>query len=55
MNNNPSLNNNINRIHESALRIIYRDKKSTFKVLLEKDNSVAVHVKSLLSISNENV
>ena len=28
----------INRIHERALRIVYRDKKSTFKELLEKDN-----------------
>ena len=39
MNHNRSLNNNINRIYEKALRIGYRDKKSTFKELLEKDNS----------------
>ena len=44
MNYNRSLNNN-NRIHERALRIVYRDKKPTFKELLEKDNSVTVHVK----------
>ena len=44
---NRNLNNNINRIHERALRIVDRDKKSTFKELLEKDNSVTVHVKNL--------
>ena len=37
MNHNRSLNNNINRIHERALKIVYRDKKSTFKELLEKN------------------
>ena len=42
MNHNRSLNNNINRIHERALRIVYRDKKSTFKELLEKDSSVTL-------------
>ena len=47
MNHNRSLNNNINRIHERTLRIVYGDKKSTFKELLEKDNSVTVHVKNL--------
>ena len=47
MNHNRSLNNNINIIHERRLRIVYRDKKSTFKELLERDNSVTVHVKNL--------
>ena len=47
MNHNRSLNNNINRIHERTLRIVYGDKKSTFKELLEKDNSVTVHVQNL--------
>ena len=31
MNHNPSLNNNINRIHERALRIVYKDKKINFE------------------------
>ena len=35
------LNNKINRIHERALRITYKDKSSTFQELLEKDNSVS--------------
>ena len=37
------LNNKINRIHERALRITYKDKSSTFQELLEKDNSVSIH------------
>ena len=37
MNEIRSLNNNINRIHERVLRIVYRDKKSTFKEFLEKN------------------
>ena len=45
MNHNRSLNNNINRIHERALRIVSRDKKSTFNELLEKDNSVPFTLK----------
>ena len=36
------LNNKINRIHERALRITYKDKSSTFQELLEKDNFVSV-------------
>ena len=50
---NQILNNNINRIDERALRIVYRDKKSTFKELLEKDNSVTVHVKNLQVLLTE--
>ena len=37
------LNNKINRIHERALRITYKDKSSTFQELLEKGNSVSIH------------
>ena len=47
INHNGSLNNNINRIHERTFRIVCSDKKSTFKELLKKDNSVTVHVKNL--------
>ena len=52
MNHNRSLNNN-NRIHERAFRIVYGDEKSTFKELLEKDNSVTVHVKNLQVLVTE--
>ena len=53
MNYNPSLNSNINRVHERALRIVYRDKKPTFKEILEKDNSVNVHVENLQVLVTE--
>ena len=33
---NRSINNKINRIHEQALKIVYKDNFSTFKNLLEK-------------------
>ena len=36
----------IDRLHESCLRIIYSDKQSSFKELLEKDNSVFIHEKN---------
>ena len=53
MNHKRRLNNNINRIHERTLRIVYRVKKSIFKEVLEKDNSVTVHVKNLQILITE--
>ena len=37
---NRSLNNKINLIQKRALRIVYRDYKSSFKELLQKDKSI---------------
>ena len=37
------LNNKINRLHKSCLRMIYNDKISNFEELLNKDNSVSIH------------
>ena len=37
------LNNKINRIHERALRITYKDKSPTFQELLKKDNSLGIN------------
>ena len=42
-----NLNNKMNRIHERALRIAYKDNVSTFENLLEMDNSVTVHQRNL--------
>ena len=53
MNHSRALNNKINRIHERALRLVYRDKKSTFEELLNKDNSVKFHIKNLQVIVTE--
>ena len=41
------LNNEINTIHERALRIPYQNHISTFQELLNKDNSVSVHYRNL--------
>ena len=42
-----TLNNRINSIHESVLRLTYKYNKSAFKQLLEKDHSVTVNQKNL--------
>ena len=54
MNNSSEINNKINRILELALRIVYRDKKSTVDELFQKDNSVQIHVKNLQVLITEN-
>ena len=37
------LNNRINKIRETALRLVYKDNKLTFDDLLKLDNSVTIH------------
>ena len=46
-------NNRINNIHERALRLTYKDNKSSFKLLLEKDHSVTVHHKNVQVLVTE--
>ena len=45
-----ALNNKINRLHERCLHIIYSDKISTFKELLEKDDSVSIHYRNIQAL-----
>ena len=40
-------NSRIDKIHERALRIVYRDTESSFDELLAKDNSVSAHQRNL--------
>ena len=47
------MNNRINRIHETSLRLAYDDYESSFQTLLEKDNSTSVHDKNLQLILTE--
>ena len=47
------LNNKIDRLHERCLRIVYRDNRSSFEDLLDKDKSVPIHVKNLQTLSLE--
>ena len=39
--------NKINLLHEKRLRIVYSDKTSSFKELLEKDGSISIHIRNL--------
>ena len=48
-----SLNNKINRLHERALRLVYRDHKSSFQQLLHKDNSVTIHHQNIQRLAIE--
>lgn len=44
---NKSLNNIMDHVHERALKIVYQDKKSSFKALVENEKSVTVNVEKL--------
>ena len=45
--------NRINHLHERALRTVYNDSVSSFEKLLEKDNSVTIHVRNLRILATE--
>ena len=47
------LHTQINRIHERALRIVYRDNLSSFEFLLEKSGSVKIHYRNLQLLAIE--
>ena len=42
-----TVNSKINKLHERFLRIVYNDKKLSFKELFETDKSVPIHIKNL--------
>ena len=48
-----SMNNKINRIHERALRIVYRDYESSFDELLEQDKSLRFHHRNIHQVAIE--
>ena len=50
---NRTNNNKINRLHERCLRLIHNDKISSFKDLLEKDESVSIHHRNLRTLAVE--
>ena len=41
------INNKVNKIHERALRIAYKDSHSCFESLLKRNNSVSLHQRNL--------
>ena len=48
-----TLNNKINRLHEKALRIVYRGYKSKFDELLGKDSSLSIHHRNIQTLAIE--
>ena len=50
---NRTLNNKINKLHEKALRIVYKNDNLTFQELLDMENSITIHQKNLQSLAIE--
>ena len=48
-----AVNNNINKIHEYALKIAFRDTLSKFEELLKKADSITIHQRNLQLITTE--
>ena len=48
-----SLNNKINRLHERALRLVYKDSHLSFRELLKKDHSFSIHHRNLQKLAVE--
>ena len=48
---NRTLNNRINRLHERALRIVYKNSNSSFAELLALDNSFTIHERNLQKLA----
>ena len=50
---NRTLNTKINKLHERALRLVYKNDTLTFQELLELDNSCTVHERNLQKLATE--
>ena len=50
---NRTLNNKINKLHERALRIVYKNDELSFQELLDKDNSLTIHDRNLQRLAIE--
>ena len=48
-----NINNRINRLHERALRIVYKDYNSPFQKLLDLDKSVTIHERNIQLLATE--
>ena len=48
-----TFSNKINQLHEKALIIVYRDYKSKFDELLEKDSSFSIHHRNIQALAIE--
>ena len=52
---NRVINDEVNQIHERALRITCNNKSSSFQDLLDKDNSVTVHHRNTRTLAVEKI
>ena len=50
---NRTLTNKINKLHERALRIVYKNDSLTFQGLLDKDDSTTIHQRNLQRLATE--
>ena len=50
---NRTLNNKINKLHERALRLAYKDVCSSFQELLDSDDAVTIHCRNLQKLAIE--
>ena len=48
-----TLNNKISCLYERCLRIVYNDKKLTYKYLLVRDRSVLIHIRNIQIVATE--
>ena len=46
-------NRKIDKLHERGLRVIYNNKRPSFKGLLEKDGAVAIHERNVQMLATE--
>jgi len=51
MNHNRQINHKINKLHERALRVVYKDYELTFQQLLDKDNAITIHDQNLKKLA----
>ena len=47
------INNQINKLHEHALRLVYNDKSFSLRELLERDKSVTIHERNIQVLLTE--
>ena len=47
------INSKINKLHERALRVVYKNNELTFQELLEMDNSFTIHDRNLQKLATE--
>ena len=48
-----TINTQINKLHERALRLVYNNKSFSFRELLERDNSVTIHERNIQVLLTE--